>query len=902
MSHLLTAVLSFAAGVLAALATGAVLRSRRRAGEQQEEARRSRSSSAPPAASRQSSPAPARAGGGASGDAPARPAAPPAGLAVRSAPEEKAELGPAAAEPPAMIPPPPAEFSGRAAELASLAARAGSGAPLVCVFGESGSGRRALALRLCADLAGSFPDGALRLDMLGRPGCEPLPAAEALARLIRRLHPGAKLPGSEAALSAAWASALADRKVLVLLEDAADAAQVRPLLPPAGSLLVATSRGSLNLPRSFSRELAALEDADALALLAAVAPGLAARGPEIVKASAAQPFALRLVGRSQAAPPETDPSDLAEMLAEAVETAGRGAPAALRLACSLAVEDARRFWETLAVFPGGFDLAAAAAVSRVPQAAAERMLGELAGRGLIEREDRSGVARWRLHELARAAAEERLGPAGRAEAALRHAVYFLTILRKAEKLCHPTGSGPRAASSSSDPAGGVSLAAGLALYDLEADNISAAQAWAAVQTGADETVAHLCNDFPSAAPTCLGLRQSTRQRVRWLEAAMAAARGLGLGAAEAGHAARLGPACAEIGEHSRALVHAEGALAAARAAGDRGAEANALGLLASSSAALGEHRRAVGHYEEYLPAVRWLKDPRAEMVALGNLGAELVLVQEPARAVECFEKQLAFARELGDGRAECAALTNLSAAGSMLGDGRRAAGLHEQLLAFARAGGDRRLEACALGRLASAHHALGEAARVAECCEAQAGAARECGDRRTELAALSNLAAARSGLGDHRRAAEAHERLLAAARAAGDRKAEAAALAGLGADWLGLEEPRRAIAFYDQYLEAVRSAGPAPGAALHLGNLGRACHAAGEHGRAAEAYESQLAAARKSGDRKAEANALYNLSLALGSLDRKGEAREKAEAALAAFEAIKDPNAALAREHLSRSK
>jgi len=808
-----------------------------------------------------------------------------AGIVVRQQAGEAVELGTPAAAPPRQIPGPPANFTGRAAELASLLARADAGATVLCIFGESGTGRTALALALCAALAERGPDAQLRLDLGGAAGREPCSAAAALARLIRALHPDAKLPAGEAALAAAWQSALAGKRALILLEDAAETGQVKALVPPAGSLLVATARERLALPKSFSRELAAPEPEEARALLLAFAPSAGKYADQIAGECARLPFAIRVAGLAQAAPLETDPADCAEILAEAAAELGRGAPAALRLASELAGEERARFWATLGVFPASFDRAAAAAVCRVPQDAAGGLLAELAQRGLIEREGPAGAERWRLHQLARAAAEERLGQAGRAEAGLRHAVYYMTVLRKAEKLC---------------AAGGNSLAEGLALYDPEAENVSVAQAWAESQTGADETIAHLCNDFPATGARCLELRQTPRERVRWLEAALRAARQLRLRAAEAAHLARLAPACAELGEHNRAVIYGEQYLVLVRAAGDRGGEANALGLLATSSAALGEHRRAAGFYEEYLGAVRALADRKAEIAALGNLGTELLLLDERARAAECFEKQLAVARAAGDRRAEGVALGNLSAAGSLLGDHGKAAGFHEELLAFARAAGDRKLEAVALGRLASACHGLGDLRRVVECCEAQLAVAREAGDRRTELLALGNLAAACVGLGEHRRAAEVHEKYLAAARAAGDRKAETAALAGLGSAWTALGEPRRAIAFYEQFLAAARAAGGLRGAGAHLGNLGTAYYSTGDHRRAAATYEQQLAVAREAGDRKGQANALFNMSLALDCLGERAKAVERAGEALKLFEALADPNAARAREQLEK--
>lgn len=848
-------------------------------------------------------------------------------VVIRAAERAAIELPPPAAVTPRMVAAPPADFSGRAAEIAELSAAAEGGARVISLQGMAGVGKTTLALRLAAELAPRGPDGALWLDLRGSSPAGPLPTAEALGRLLLPFYPASVLPGDESELAGLLARTFENRRMVVVIDDAPAGALLAQLLPPAPSLTIVTSREAPKLPEGCkARYLAPLRPADAESLLAGLAPGLGSRAAEAAKGCGCLPFVLRFAGWALADRLDLDSTEFARRLTES-RRGGALADGALAMATELLSDNARRLWLALSAVPGSFEPAAAAALGGLREEPARAALAELVKAGLAVAGGAGG--RLRLHELARAHAEGRRSDAERAEGRLRHAVYSMGVLRRAEKLCAGTGDEP---------------AAGLALLDAEWENISVAQAFAAAAPPEDDTLDHLACDFPTAGEKSLALRRSPRERILWLEAALAAARRLELRATECNYLAALGTLHAGLDEHGNAVARFEEYLAAssaladrrgecavlgmlaaalrdsgradraaetwrrqlelARTLGDGRAEASALGNLALASTASGDHRGAREVGEQHLAAVRAAGDRKAELAALGTLGAARAADGDAARAAECFERQAALAAELGDARAEGVALANLSAIAGRLGEPRRAIACHERLLAFARKSGDRAGELSAAGGLAAACHALGEHSRAAGHLKTQAELAHELGDNRAECAALGNQAVALRSTGNHLGALEAGERHLALARTLGDRRAEAVALAGLGQSHAALGEHGRAAERYEEHLSVLRSAGPGapPPAPATLGAMGYAYFQTGDNARAAKCYEEQLAAARAAGDRRSEGNALYNLGLALDRLGDRAGAITKLEEALAVYQAAGDASAKVAAEQLARWK
>ncbi|MEU6592676.1 BTAD domain-containing putative transcriptional regulator [Streptomyces sp. NPDC046881] len=272
------------------------------------------------------------AGEAASPEHPDAAAAPPAPSASPAPPASARDGGGAAARQtprPAQLPAPPAHFTGRAdvrEELRRTLTEPPAPAPAVAVIsGMAGVGKSALALYVAHELRERFTDGQLYVNLHGAtPGMTPLTATQALAALLRDLGAEPRnIPEHPDAAAALLRSLLAPARILLVLDDAANAAQVRPLLPAGpGCAVIVTSRSPLTALDGARRfPLSPLTGEDSAALLRAVSgrAGLDA-GHALVELTGRLPLALRVVAARLAARSALTPDVLAGQLAE---TGGR---------------------------------------------------------------------------------------------------------------------------------------------------------------------------------------------------------------------------------------------------------------------------------------------------------------------------------------------------------------------------------------------------------------------------------------------------------------------------------------------------------------------------------------------------------------------------------------------------
>jgi len=704
------------------------------------------------------------------------------------------------------LPAPPRDFTGRSAELTELLANFDKGVTISGLHGQGGIGKTALALKLAEQIAPRYPDAQFYLDLKGV-SPQPLTTAEALAHVIRAYHPLAKLPEGEAELRGLYLSVLHEQRALLLMDNAKDAAQVELLMPPATCCLLVTSRQHFTLPGLPSKNLEQLPPDDARELLVKIAPrisptpspapppsgrpsmgegvlpspvgeltdgGRAGDGgdaaDQLAKLCGYLPLALRLTASALAERGDLTPADLIRRLAD-VQTRLKltGAEASLQLSYDLLPSELQKLWCALAVFPDAFDRAAVAAVWELEADKAHEALSELVRYSLLdfaptpspalphspsarmgegvslpspvgELSDEiggEGGGRYRLHDLARLYAAARQSASERAAAQQKHAAHYETVLRATKELYKQ---------------GGEAITRGLALFDLEEKNIQAGQAWAEANAEKDDTAAQLCSDYPDAGAYVLNLRQHPRERIRWLESALAAARRLKRREAEGAHLGNLGLAYADLGETRKAIEYHEQALVIDREIGDRRGEGADLGNLGLAYAALGETRKAIEYHEQALVIDRGIGDRRGEGTALGNLGNAYYSLGETRKAIEYYEQHLTIAREIGDRRGEANALMNTGLAYANLGEARKAVGYHEQALYIFREISDRRGEGRVLGNLGSAYAALGATRKALEYQEQSAVVAREIGNKRGEGAALFNLSLALDKLGERAQA------------------------------------------------------------------------------------------------------------------------------------------------------
>ncbi|WP_158893812.1 AfsR/SARP family transcriptional regulator [Amycolatopsis anabasis] len=311
-----------------------------------------------------------------------------------------------------------ADFTGRESEIRRLFAavadadRTGVTVAISAIDGMAGVGKTALALRVAHHLADRYPDGQLFLDLHGHAeGRQPVAPATALAGLLRAVGvPIEEIPDSVAERASRWRAELAKRKVLVVLDNAADAAQVRPLLPgAAGSLTLITSRRRLpELDTTCSLSLELLPPDDAVELFTRVAgPRRAAAEPgavaEVARLCGYLPLALRIAAARLRTRPAWSVAHLADRLGDeqrrlAELSAGdRSVAAAFALSYQHLAPERQRLFRLLGLVPGPhWDAYLAAALTGAPVADAEDGLEQLLDVHLLTQ---PAAGRYQLHDL-----------------------------------------------------------------------------------------------------------------------------------------------------------------------------------------------------------------------------------------------------------------------------------------------------------------------------------------------------------------------------------------------------------------------------------------------------------------------------------------------------------------------
>ncbi|MGY0058474.1 ATP-binding protein [Streptomyces sp. LZ34] len=296
----------------------------------------------------------------------------------------------------------------------------------ICVIaGTAGAGKTSLALRWAHQVKTDFPDGQLYVNLRGYDPGEPITAQEALHRFLTGLGVAAgAVPTDTESAAALFRSLLADRKVLIVLDNAATVTQVRPLLPGhPGSLVVVTSRGRLSglavRDGAHRITLGTLPEPEAVALLRAVTSGYRPEDDteklaELAHLCARLPLALRIAAERAASHPYMHLDELIADLRDesalwaALSTGDEQDADAVRTVFAWSYRalppDAARLFRLLGVHPGpGFGVAAVSALAGVSVRQGRQLLDVLVGAHLLEQ---TAPDRFEFHDLLRAYATD----------------------------------------------------------------------------------------------------------------------------------------------------------------------------------------------------------------------------------------------------------------------------------------------------------------------------------------------------------------------------------------------------------------------------------------------------------------------------------------------------------------
>jgi tetratricopeptide (TPR) repeat protein len=677
-------------------------------------------------------------------------------------------------------------FTGRENEVARLTAlvrdltAADDGATvIVALDGMAGVGKSALAVRVAHLLADRFPDGQLFLDLHGHTrDLPPLDPADALACLLTSLQvPPGQIPAGPDARAAALRARLAGTRTLILLDNAATEAQVRPLIPGNGGCLVLiTSRRRLKaLDEAHTLALDVLPRLDAIALLQTlVGPERAsaqdARWLEIADLCGCLPLALRIAAALLRHRPAWTLRHLVVKLRAAPLEPGsftdgeRDLSAVFNLSYQT-LDDARRvLLRRLGLAPGpDIDAPAAAALLDTDQARAERLLQSLVDHHLLSE---PAADRYRMHDLVRAYAHAQAvavdaGPE-RDQALGRLLNYYA---HTAQSASHAISRHTRRQPSGPSPA---------RRPDLRDPEI--AHTWLRTEyANLDAAFTHVhAHDLDS-------------------------------------HIVALAAGLAEIlridGPWSRALEVHRTAAKAAEHLDQPDAYANALADLGHMLYMTGDYSGAVDALSQALASCQLIGHRNGEANALTDLGRVMYATGDIPGAVDVLARALAIYRDLGHRNGEANALTSLGDVKYQMGDHPGAVDVHTRALAIYRDLGHRNGEANALVNLGRILSATGDYPGATDNFTRALAIHREIGERRNEAWALNHYAAAIDATGDRTRAVELYRKALIMNRELNKPDDEAISLEGIADHHLAFGETVEAARHLHQALEIYRRLG-----------------------------------------------------------------------------------------------
>jgi DNA-binding SARP family transcriptional activator/tetratricopeptide (TPR) repeat protein len=688
----------------------------------------------------------------------------PAGRTPEHA-EPPARVGVLAASPtPRQLPPDTPDFTGRADALRYLR---DVRAPVLAVNGAAGVGKTALAVHAAHLLRARFPDGQLFAELHGTRD-RPRRPHEVLGRFLSALGVAERaLPRKTGERVDLYRTLLADRRLLVVLDDASDARQVRPLLPSGPHCVcLVTSRPRLAaLEGARHLDLPELDDAESLQLLEHVAGsarlvGERGRAREIVRLCGHLPLAVRIAGARLSARHDLTLLGFVDRLCEEHRRLNELAIGDLEVRGSLALSYAglspaaraglRRIgWLGLPDFP---PWVVAALAERGAQDG-EDVLDELVRAQMVQvaGPDGTGTVRHRLHDLTRLFAQERAlaedGPLVLRAAAERAGGGFLTLVGEASsstpvRLLRPPPASRGAAKAVDGPVREAVLAAPAAWFEAEEPALVRM-----VERAAEVGLARLSADLATAlCTTSFSLHNRFHAWWRTHSVALEAVRRDGDRAAEARLLAGLGWLRGEQDRNAEAVDYYRRALLAYEDTGDGDGLVVTLLRLGAVLTEQGEFAPALAALDRASPLLGSHPDPGARAGAHHGRGRILVEVGrlEEARG-ELAAAQRGY-QEAGDEHGVGLVLRSLAVARRAAGDWDGAAHAGVRALAALRASGDRLMTAYAsqalakvwirLGREAEAQELLRDA--LAVCAEmadgfGQALVLRTCGE--AELAA-----------------------------------------------------------------------------------------------------------------------------------------------------------------------
>ncbi|MEV6763867.1 cyclophane-containing RiPP biosynthesis TPR protein HaaT [Streptomyces sp. NPDC051105] len=734
-----------------------------------------------------------------------------------------------------------AAFTDRAAELEQLvgSVRAsqeqGEGLPVHVIDGMPGVGKTTFAVHAGHLLSERFPDGQLFVNLNGyTPGRTPVQAGEALASLLaaagvptQQIPVGDDVGAVTEARAAMWRSRLADKKALLILDNAASYRQLEPLLPGGGECLVlVTSRKRLVANEEVVMSVDALPPDHAVDLFVRLS-GRPADAldrdvvDELVRLCGCLPLGVSLLAARLRHHPSWIAEDLRGRLVAARDRLGelrageRTVTATFDLSYRDLAPERQRFFRRLGFFPGtDLDVHVGAALGGVSVVVARRYLEALYDDHLIDEQPGS---HYRLHDLLRDYAR-----------------------------------GLAAEGDSMDHVQTVQRVCTYYLAALAVANGHIVRSGAAVPPAPDDA-SRVETPVLESRADALGWLETERANIL---AAVRRANGFSLYDLVVQLAAAMAPFLRQAGPWDQAVGLHRTAAEAARHTGDQRARGDALAELGVVRRFMAAYPQAIEALSDAVTAYETVGERRGKADALNQLGIVWYLTADNEDAARAQAESLALYRELGYRLGQANALADLGMTHRQLSRFDASLEAQSEALTIYRELGDRYGEANSLRDLGVVHCLMG-AYDVAERHHQEAfDIYLELDDRTHQAYALNELGVVRRLTGDIEGARTAHSQALTHFTELGERFGRANSIRHLGVVDRVSGDAAEAIRLLEEALETYRELGSRGGEAASLSELGVARGIVGELDGAIEAFQGGLRILRGLGDRCGEAEVL----------------------------------------------
>ena len=698
------------------------------------------------------------------------------------------------------IPPPVIDFTGREDELKRLKDSFSNGAIITGVSGGGGIGKTELARKLAQEIADDYPDARMSIDLLGTTE-NPLAPEEALRRLLEPFYPNQKLPDKPEQLKGLFQQTFAAKKSLLLLDNAANAAQVRLLIPPRPSAAIVTSRQYFSLTEFGLQEplrLDVLSEEESLQLLHTASAKLNNVLGEEVNALAGLcgylPLALRVVASLLNDRPDWTVNSLLTRLSDERTRLQRlkrqddlDVEAILNLSYQNLDDELKLLFRQLGVFVIPFIKHSASAVWNIGNDEdVDNSLGKLIARSLVNvTPSPFGVSSigevvflYYLHDLTRVFAMNCLLEL---EQEARD-----TILRLGDHLLEWAS-----VTNLLYQQGKENIASALTNFRLIWPQLivtwermlPSSKTWPRPQSADSWLV-----KFPENCGRMLELCVPIHQRIMILHVELDAIR----------------TQKEDSSDLKEDMSLEENYMPA---------DAVILNNLGNSYAEAGESKKALSYLEEALSVLesKGNKASRGSKYLMekiiGNMGNAHMGLKDFPKALEFYHQQLANAREIGDKEGEVTAIGNMGNAMFRLGDFPSAIKYYEDQLAKARESGDRQAEGDALGNMGTTIAQIDKPDKAVQYLEQAINIAHEMGDGLREGTRLSSLGLRYSSAKDNTNAIRVLGNALSLARSTGHRNLEADVLINLAGVYRKISDKNKVKELLNSALELYKSLG-----------------------------------------------------------------------------------------------